>query len=290
MQNQINKLPDDEIDFGMIRSRIWTFIIYPIKLLLQNLVITLAFIFVAIIVSISLKYIIPKSYSATFIIRPVEKNEKIHIRILGDIQLLWKLDDTKSLARELKLDESIVSSIDKIAVTNYYFAKNKADSSNLTSIELKVSDNKILVPIQNAILNYLEENPYFKKIKDLNKKSISLRTNLIDKDILLLDSLKKLQLSSYDKLKITEQNSVLLKDVINPTSTYTLSLERMNQKTGLLYQSEFIDNFQLVKGVVVSEQHIWPPRILYIGLVIGPLFLLFCFIYLHLKSRRYKKQ
>lgn len=159
-----------------------------------------------------------------------------------------------------------------------------------TLIDIEITDNKQLLTVQNSLLAYLENNAYFLKIKNYQKLNISLKTDLIDKDLKLLDSLKRLQLNSYDKIKINEQNSVFLKDLINPTSTYTLTLERLNQKSGLIAQTIFLDNFQLVKGVVVSEKHSWPPRILLLCLVIVPVFLVFCVLFLLIKINNRSKK
>lgn len=287
-EEQTKIIPDDEIDFKSIGSKIASALSYPFVLLLNNIKVTLAFLVAALILSVSLKYLLPKTYKSDFIIRPTEKNERTHLKMLDDIQRLLKLKDFHAISRELQIDIATAEGIADIEVTNYAFAKNKADSSNTTSIELELKDYRQLIPMQNTIIRYLENNPYLTKFKEYQKINIALKTNLVDKDILLLDSLKKLQLNSYDKLKINEQNSVFLKDLINPTSTYTLSLERLNQKAGLIGQSMFLDNFQLVKGVVVSDQSTWPPRILLICLVTVPVFMLFCLIFLHQRERRRK--
>lgn len=284
-EEQKNIIPEDEIDFKSIGSKITNALFYPFTLLLQNIKTTLLFVFAAIALSIAVKYLIPKSYKADFILRPISNNERTHLKMLDDIKRLLKLQDFKSISRELKIDESTAKTLQDLEVVNFAFAKNRADSSNTTIVTMELSDYTQLLPMQNILLNYLESNPYLTKIKEYQKLNIQLKSGLIDKDISLLDSLKLLQLNSYDKLKVTDQNSVYLKDLINPTSTYTLSLERLNQKVGLIGQTMFLDNFQLVKGVVVSERHSWPPRILLICLVIAPLFMVACVVFLHVKKK-----
>jgi hypothetical protein len=206
--------------------------------------------------------------------------------MLEDLQLLWKGNDTKTLAYELKIDEKIISSIDRISIINYAFSKNKSDSSNMIAVDLFACNNIQFFEIQNALLNYLEENPYIKKQKEIEMKVIQLKSKLIEEDILLLDSLKKLQLSNYGKLKMIEQNNVLVSEINNPVATYTLSLERLNQKAGLIFQAEFINHFQLIKGVVPSLNHVWPPRLLIILVVFIPFFLILCCLYLYVKERK----
>lgn len=275
---------DEEIDFKSIGSKVVGWVMYPFRLLLSNIKTTLFFIMAAIALSFILKYAITRTYKANFVIRPNERNERTHTRMLDDLERLLKLKDYKVLAKELQLSDSIANKLVGLQFTNFAFSKSKADSSNTTLIEIETTDFNHLLTFQNKILDYIENNPYFLKIKEYQKMNIALKSELIDKDIELLDSLKKLQLQSYDKLKITSQNDVFLKDLINPTTTYTLSLERTNQKTGLIAQNMFLDNFQLVKQVVVSEKHAWPPRMLIMCLVLVPLSLLLCVIYLKVKA------
>ncbi|MCC6371428.1 MAG: hypothetical protein IT236_10530 [Bacteroidia bacterium] len=290
MTEHSNKIADDEIDLGLFRHWLNAIFVYPLSLLFSNVKTTLVFLILALLVSFGLKFALTKTYKCSFIIRPNERNERVHVRMLNDVQSLLKLGDSKGLAQELKVDLKMAKSIESMEVTNFAFAKDRADSSNTSLIILELKDYSQALPIQNAILNYLENNPYFKKIKGYQKTNIELKTQLIDKDILFLDSLKKMQLSNYDKLKVNETTAILLKDLINPTATYTLSLERLNQKAGLLGQSMFLDNFQLVKGVVVSEKHSWPPRTLIMLIFFIPVFLILCVLFLHIKSRRSSKK
>jgi LPS O-antigen subunit length determinant protein (WzzB/FepE family) len=281
---QNNSIPDDEIDLRSIGNKIISVIWYPFGLLLENIKTTIAFLLLGLLLAIASKYLMPKTYQSYFIIRPLERNDQVHVKVLGDIQSLLKLGDRKALARELKIREDMASSILGIRVTNFAFAKNRADSSNTTHVDLMVTDYNNLLPLQTAILSYLEEQPYYTKLKNFQKQNIALKSELIEKDIVMLDSLKKLQLASYDKLKVTDQNSVFLKDLINPTTTYTLSLERVNQKAGLIGQTIFLDNFQLAKGVVVSSKHAWPPRILIMCLIFVPASLGVCFVFLVIRN------
>ncbi len=284
MQN--NQIPNDEIDFKKVANVFINLLVHPINSLLRYYKTTFVFILIAIIASIVVRFGFPQQYKSSFIIRPTIKNERLHIKMLEDLQLLWKLNDSQSLAKELKIDEKTVSCIDQILITNYAFSKNKADSSNMTGVELLANNNTQFYEIQNAILKYLEENPYIKKQKEIEKKVIELKSKLIEKDILLLDSLKELQLSNYGKLKMIEQNNFLVSEINNPVSTYSLSLERLNQKAGLIFQTEFINHFQLIKGVVPSQNHIWPPRLLILLCVSIPFFLLICLLYLYVKERK----
>lgn len=148
-------------------------------------------------------------------------------------------------------DEIDLGSIGRrvMSAFSYPFVKKRTDSINKTGITIDTYDYNQLIPIQNSILKYLEENPYFKKISELQKKQINQSLELVEGDLERLDKLKQLRIKSYDKIGMPNQNSLLLNDMINPTQVYTMAAECMNNKAALLAQLVFIDNFQLVKDV-----------------------------------------
>jgi hypothetical protein len=140
--------------------------------------------------------------------------------------------------------------------------------------------------LQNGILNYLEDNPYFKKIKSLQKRQATQSLELVEKDLERLDRLKQLQIETYAASGAGRQGVIPLNDLIHPTDVYSMAAERMNRKAALQAQLEFLDNFQLVKSCVVVKQHRWPPRILVTSLVTVPVFLFLCLLFLYFKNRR----
>jgi hypothetical protein len=278
-----NKIPDDEIDIGSITQKISRTISYVADLYIKNIFITLLFVFIAVVFSVTIKYSATKTYKSSFIIRPNDKTEKFHLKIIGDIQTLLKFGDFGGIARELKIDSLIAKSIKEIETVNPY-VKNRTDSINSTEVTIEIRDYNNLLPVQNAILNYLEGNPYFHKIKELQKKQNELNMTYVNKDIQQLDSLKALQLNNY-RTQRSGTNSLLLNELINPTASYTVQAERITKKANLIAQLVFIDNFQLIKSCVPVKEPFWPPRILLICTIMVPLFLLLCFLFLHFKNR-----
>ena len=286
MADKNRSIPEDEIDFASLGSRLYNFLAYPSKLLLGNLLVSASFAFAAVLIAVSLKYIIPKRYESSFIISPNDRNEKLHVKLLKDIEVLQIRDDNEGLARELKLDISTVQSIKSFEVSSLLTLKSRLDSVNATEVKLGLSDYTQFAAVQNAVLNYLENNPYYAKITSVQKANLELKLKMVDRDLTLIDSLKRLQLSSYEKTKVNDPNSLYLKYLLNPTTTYTLGFERLSQKTALNWQRSFINNFEVVKSVVDVRKHVWPPRILIMCLVLVPLSLVFCLIYLNQRSRR----
>jgi hypothetical protein len=278
------KIPDDEIDFGSIVRRLYSFFIYPLTLLSKNKLITFCFLLFGIISSAGFKYLLPKTYSSSFVIRSVDPSDKIYLKILNDLPALIKNGDKKTLASILGLDSSLVANLVQIKIKLSDITKG--DSTNTIDIKIESLNNQMILPVQTSILHYLENNPYYTKIRNLQKNQIELKLLQIDKDLVQLDSLKKLQLAAYDKQKLNSQYQLALNDLINPTAVYNTGTDLMNKKSALIAQTVFIDRFQLIKSCVISSRHSWPPRILVLCLFFVPFSLIVCVIFLHAKSSK----
>lgn len=280
-----NKIPEDEIDVRSLWKRTSSFLSYPLSLFLSNKAVTLGFIVAAFAVALGFKLLVPKTYSSSCVIRPLDGSERIHLRMLKDVEVLLKYKDYRTLSTELKLDSMTAATLVKIESINPSL-KNPVDSANITEIIITTSHPEMFKLLQNALLNYLENNPYFFKIKDLQKKQIALELEQVEKDLVKLDSLKMLQLQNYKQAAFAQPNTLVLNELMNPVAAYKTANERMEKKSGLLARTVFTDNFQLVKSIVAIKQHTWPPRLLVLCLYTTPLFLFLCFLFLHSKKSK----
>lgn len=277
-----NRIPEDEIDLGSLSARVGRIASYPFRLLASNIWTTLIFVAAAIALSVSLKYIIPKTYKSSFVIRPSDVSDKIYLKVLADLPVLLKQKEFDELSELLHLAADSLKTITRISYLNTSY-KVGLDSTNFTEVVLETQDYRLFKPLQTAILNYLENNPYYLKIRNLQKAQIELATKGIDKDTPNLDSLKKIQMITFSKL--ATQNEAPLGSMLNSTAVYSLSLEHIDRKSKLLAQTIFIDRFQLVKPCVINKQPNYPPRILIICAILIPCFLLICFIFLLVRDR-----
>lgn len=283
MNNFKSNLPDDEIDFSSIGQKITRAIKYPIGLLYANKLISLIFILLAIATAVFFKISVAKTYSTSFIIRPNDRSEKFHVRMLEDVRSLLKHKDWQTLSQTLNMDSVQLKDIAEIKI---YPSTNKVgrDSINYTEVVIESFNYNMFIPLQSALLNYLENNPYFYKIKTVELNRMKEENPLVEKDIQLLDSLKKLQITNYANQKIAGQNALLLAENIDPVAFYTMSIERINKKYKLMAQNAFLDNFQLVKSCMVVKKPSWPPRFIVVLSITLSFYLFLCFIFLVLKS------
>ena len=279
------KIPDDEVDIGLIGKRALQLISYPFVLLASNIKTTLVFVTLAIALSVAIKYLLPKTYESSFIIRPSDVSDKLYLRVLADLTTLLRNKQYDALAEALQMPEDNLSRISGISfkTTSY---KVGADSANYSEISLRVLDPGLFLPLQNGILHYLENNSYYLKIRNLQKAQIELATKQIEADQARLDSLKKKQLDAYVEITMPK-NELTLMTQVNAAPVYSLSMDHLDRKTKLMAQSVFIDRFQLIKGCLVSKHASFPPRIMVLCLYLIPAFLVLCFLFLF--SRRVKR-
>jgi hypothetical protein len=284
-----NRIPDDEIDLGSLAAKTSRVIRYPFHLFRNNLLLTLIFIVVGVGLSVSLKYIIPKSYKSSFIFRPNDFKEKSYLRILSDIQVLLKHRDYQGLSKELNISEKLASTFLSLQIYNPSI-KNPVDSANITEVVLVTTDYHSFLPLQQSLLNYFESNPYFQKIRGLHVSQIAMNMTMVDKDLAMLDSLKKLQLKNYEKNQSSGQSILPINDLINPTASYSMAIERLNKKINLEAQKKFLDNFEVIKSCFQNQNPDFPPRIMVMCFYIVPIFLVICFFYLHWKQKNRVRQ
>lgn len=282
MENE-HKIPDDEIDFQSIGKKVYKLLSYPFLLVVSNFKTFIAFILAAIILSISLKYTLPKTYKSSFIIKPSDIYDKLYLKVLGDIPVLLKQKDYVAISKILSLSPKVVHTLSGISLLNSAY-KIGVDSTNSTEIVIETTDFNQFIPIQNAIIAYLENNPYYLKISTLQKKQINLEMALIDKEIEQIDSLKKLQLSHYGKANLVTSNSILLTDALDPSTLYKADMERHERKLKLIAKQAFNERFQLIKRCALTQQHSSPPRILVMCLYLVPAFMLLCIVFLLIKE------
>jgi hypothetical protein len=282
MENK-NKIPDDEIDFQSISKKLYRILSYPFVLLASNFKTVIAFILAAIILSISLKYTLPKTYKSSFVIKPSDIYDKLYLKVLGDIPALLKQRDYAALSNILDVSPNIANTISGITFLNSTY-KIGVDSTNSTEVTIETTDFKQFIPIQNAIIGYLENSPYYLKISNLQKKQNELEMAQIEKELAQLDSLKKLQLLHAGKMTFVNANATLLNEVVDPTTLYKTSVTRYERKLQLIAKQAFNERFQLIKSCALTQQHSSPPRILVMCLYLVPAFMLLCLVFLTLKT------
>jgi hypothetical protein len=177
----------------------------------------------------------------------------------------------------LDVSEGTAKSLQQIKAENP-FLQGRRDSINYTIITLNASDPSQLVALQNGVKGYLENSPYFLMISRLQKEQVRVQREMVERDLVLLDSLKSREASQKHTTGVSGQ--LLMSDLTDPTRPFSAANERMAKKTALMAQEAFRENFQLIRPVVVPLHHSFPPRILIAMAFLLPLALVLCFFFL----------
>ena len=283
--SESSSFPEDEIDFRSLGRRILSALSYPFRLWLKNPLTTLLFILAALAFALFIRFNSVKTYRSSFIIRPNDRTERFHLKILDDIRTLVKQQNRAVIASELGISEADASSLRNLECV-YPAIKFSRDTVHCTEIFLETNDYTRFLTLQKSLLNYLETNPYFAQIYAIQQRQIEAETKQVEADLTKLDSLKIKQLQSYDAPKRSPESNLLLSELVNPASTYTVANERFNKKMQLIARSYYMHNFQLVKSCPPFQKPYWPPRLLVLCLVLVPVFLVVSFVFLAIRDIR----
>lgn len=282
--NENKTLPDDEIDFGRLGNKTGQIIAYPFRLLLKHPAALTVALLLGIATAFGLRHGLTEIYSASFMIRPSDMTDKMYMKVLGDLPALVKQKDYGTLSEVLNLDEDSLNQIEKLQLSHYSYRVGP-DSSYYSEILIESQDPSQMIGIQNAILNWLENNPYYSRIRNLQKSQITMGMQQVDSDLPMLDSLKQLQLELYQKSN-RSGGDLATASMMNPAAVYTVSAERLEKKAKLMGQTEFLNRFNLLKRCVVPKYPGFPPRLLVLLLITIPAFLLLTAFFLHIRTAR----
>lgn len=168
-----------------------------------------------------------------------------NIRTLFDpFELLIEERDTTAIAQKLQIEDSVAAKIKAIEVIS--FATKENENPNYFGIDATVTDNTILPVLQEAIINYLENNEYVKRRVKIRKNRLNALINKIDDEIEGIDSLKQhLQFGSILNSSTSGGANVFM---MEPSNLYRLSLDLVSKKQDHLGQLELNESFQLIDG------------------------------------------
>jgi hypothetical protein len=270
------RVPEDEIDFARAGRQIARAAGYPFRLLGRHPLILLGFMATAALLAVSTKFLLDRQYKGTFVIRPADKFERFHLVMLADLEALRRQGGSVQLSRLLHVNKEVAASLQAIDYQNPVL-QSRRDTINCTFITIKASDPSKLVALQNGILHYLENNPHFSRISTLQREQVRIQREMVEEDLKKLESLKTREAARSPQ---PASQGILLDELIDPTRVYAMANERMQKKTALMAQEVFMENFQLVKPILVPVKHSFPPRILVVALYFIPASILLCFIFL----------
>ncbi|WP_192821149.1 chain length determinant protein [Rufibacter sp. LB8] len=191
--------------------------------------------------------------------------------LIKNLEVMVKEGNTLALSKTLKISEASAEQIESIKFFNIDAHRVPEDSVLLGGpfgVQVTSYQNNLFDSLEVGIVNYVETNPYFNRMKTIKRDYLQ---TFIDK--LTLD------LRSIDSLRTTVANpkasgsGFVYGSAVDPTNLYRQSVEILEKRTNFEGQLKRVDNLQVVNSFVPHKWPTGPNRNLHLllGALIGGL-------------------
>jgi hypothetical protein len=177
----------------------------------------------------------PSFYKASMVVIHSELTKKTYAEILDQLDKLTSPGSKHRLAEELKLPVELAGNILSIDAKNINDEALRDDTSSKIKQSFKIlvelTSNVSCDSLQNAIINYVNNSPYIKKLKQEQNKSYIERLSFIERELSKLDSLKV----EYTRfLSSSRISATFYNNAFDPVDIYIHSNNLVNQKESIL--------------------------------------------------------
>ena len=213
----------------------------------------------------------PSFYKASMVVIHSELTKKTYAEILDQLDKLTTAGSRQKLAEELNLPVELAGNILSIDAKNINDLPLREDTSSKIKQPFKIivelKSDKASDSLQNAIINYVNNSPYIKRLKEQQNKSYIERISFIERELSKLDSLKDEYTRFLASSKIT---ATFYNNAFDPTDIYVHSSNLVNQKESLK-NSLNIDGaaISVVDGLKVPSSPQTPSLLIYLLLFGG---------------------
>ncbi|MBS1599287.1 MAG: hypothetical protein JST75_13765 [Bacteroidetes bacterium] len=197
----------------------------------------------------------PQYYQASMVLTFNKLTKRTYAEIVDQLNVLAKSGSFDKLSAELGVQTDIVSHI------LYFDSKNMSDEKLETDTSTKINEpfkiifglknNSYGLSIQNALVKYLNNLPYIKKVIEVDRENNMERLKYIEGEIAKLDSLKTYYNRFFSTSKIS---ATVYNNAVNPADIYVqtnvLVGEREESKRNLYADNEAVS---LIDGVKVGN-------------------------------------
>lgn len=188
----------------------------------------------------------PSFYKASMVVVHSELTKKTYAEILDQLDKLTTAGSKQRLAEELKIPVELAGNILSIDAKNINNQPLREDTSSKIKQPFKIivelKSNEASDSLQNAIINYLNNSPYIKRLKQEQNKNYTERISFIERELSKLDSLK----DEYTRFIASSRiSATFYNNAFNPTDIYVHSNNLVNQK-------ESLKNLLNIDGTAIS--------------------------------------
>ena len=230
----------------VVNSFIWVF-----EFSLRNIVTLLSFIGIALGVGITLYNLKKQTYLSTMSVSHIRVDNDYCFLMIAGLNGYAEAEDYKGLATALSIDEKTASQIKefKYSPLNLNIAQRFADSVSVHipfKVTVEVNDVSILDTLQKGILNYLESNEFALKTKEIEKENLWKTEVRIRKEIMELDSLKRIVNQSI--IPRGTGSGIILGEPIDPVAIYKNAMESYEKLLRVNDRLQLNNSFELMVG------------------------------------------
>jgi hypothetical protein len=132
------------------------------------------------------------NYKVTAVVSYSEFNKRVFGEVLADLETLVITDSKSTLAAKLKIPYVVANNINKIEGQSFFNESLSKDTSNAMLFKIVVGLKKPVDvdTLQEALINYLNDLPYVKKLKEAKSEVYQDRLAFINGELGKLDTLK----------------------------------------------------------------------------------------------------
>lgn len=260
MNTDHNDYKADEFDIEMLAEKLYRIAVraikklfQPIRWLLARPGITVLLVAMAVTISYLGTRILPKSYEASFIIKPINAGDLAFINMLRDLEKLAGEHDHEQLARELQLDQETAKRIRLISGEIVW--KKPSDTVNLAIISLRSAEPVDFDTLQTAVIHYLESNDHYIKALRTRLEKTGAFTARLESEINELDSLKRFLVRQTLPGNNTQ---IIYGEPPDLVKVYETILGLYGRQLVLNAEMQRPGNFELLKPCVASNKAVFP--------------------------------
>lgn len=250
---------NSEIDLIVIFSKLklWiisigSFVNHVVLVAIRKWVTLLIFVLMGGGIGIGYFFIVKPTYISTVILTSNILSNDFCSDIVNDMELLIKDNSPQLLADRLKMDSLDASQIIKLEFENYdenlkkiYKDKDTIVLGRPFKIIASVESPTIFPAIQKGLIQYLENNSYAVKRKQIKKNNLSSMQEKLKGEIHQLDSLKLVVTSNL--LPRGNSNGFVFGQPIDPINVYKEGIRLYQNELSLNEELELIDSIQVIK-------------------------------------------
>jgi len=198
-------------------------------------------------------------YISTLTLTSSTLNNDFCSELINELQLFIEDDTPELLAKKLKIGMGTAKEIRKIEFDNFNEKLNKKYKEEDTvvlglpfKIKVFALNNSIFDTLQTAFVNYLENNDYALKRKEIRKQNIQLLRKKLNDQIIELDSLKNVVATNL--LPRGNISGFVFGQPLDPINVYKEAIALFQNDLDLNTQYILIDNIQIINPFSIRNK------------------------------------